>query len=196
MRIQNLNLLNNSVNLTDRGIAEINADSVEKFRISKAHEINTDPEKLTQIPKKKPLQNGKKVIVLGDSMLWHQKPHILSKSGNKVNIKFYPGATTEDITDHLRPAMRKKPDAIIIHTGTNDLTNDVNTMKNVRSLTKIIEEMHGGGDIEAGFSGVIERRDHDLSEKSKDINERLKRFSFTDISMEIFMIIAMLMKTV
>ena len=74
-------------------------------------------------------------------MLRYQKPDILSKSSNKVNAKFYPGAITEYITDHLRPAMRKKPDAIIIHTGTNDLTNDVNTMKYVRSITKITEEM-------------------------------------------------------
>ena len=72
--------------------------------------------------------------------------------------------------------MGKKPDAIIIHTGTNDLTNDINTMKHVRSITKIIEKMKGGGDIQVGFSGIIERRDHDLGEKIKDINERLKRF--------------------
>ena len=36
--------------------------------------------------------------------------------------------------------------------------------------------MKGGVDIQVGFSGIIERRDHDLSEKIKDINERLKRF--------------------
>ena len=54
-------------------------------------------------------------------MLPQQKPDILSKSS--VKVKFYPRATTEDITDHLWSAMRKKPYAIIIHTGTNDLTN-------------------------------------------------------------------------
>ena len=94
----------------------------------------------------------------------------------KVNVKFYPSATTEDITDHLRPTMRKKPDVIIIHVGNNDLTNDVNTMKYVRSITKIIEEMKGGEDIQGAFSGIIERRDHELGEKIKKINERLKRF--------------------
>ena len=36
--------------------------------------------------------------------------------------------------------MKKKPDAIIIHTGINDLTKDVNTMKHIKSITKIIEE--------------------------------------------------------
>ena len=53
-----------------------------------------------------------------DFMLRHQKLDILSKIVNKVNVTFYPSATTKDITDHLRPAMRKKPDVIIIHTGT------------------------------------------------------------------------------
>ena len=76
--------------------AETDADSVEKFRISKAHEINVNPEKdmSTQIPKKKPFQNIKKVIIFGGFMLPHQKPDILSKSSNKVKVKFYPGATT------------------------------------------------------------------------------------------------------
>ena len=129
-----------------------------------------------KIAESKPLQSGKKVIILGDSMLRHQKLDIILKSDNKVNVKFYPSATTEDITDHLRPAMRKKPGAIIMHTGTNDLTNDANLIKHVRCITQIIEEMKGGGDIQVGFSGIIDRRDLDLGEKIKDINERLKRF--------------------
>ena len=46
--------------------------------------------------KKKPFQKGEKVIVLSDSMLRQQKPDILSRSGNKVNVRIYPGATIED----------------------------------------------------------------------------------------------------
>ena len=48
------------------GTAETEA---EKFRISKAHEINAKQGKdmPTQISKKKPLQNGKKVVILGDA---------------------------------------------------------------------------------------------------------------------------------
>lgn len=60
--------------------------------------------------------------------------------------------------DHVRLAIRKKTDAIIIHAGTNDLTNDVNTMKYVRSITKIKEEMKGGGDIQVVFSGITKTR--------------------------------------
>ena len=36
--------------------------------------------------------------------------------------------------------------------------NDVNTMKYVRSITKIKEEMKGGGDIQVGFSGITKAR--------------------------------------
>ena len=35
-------------------------------------------------------------------------------------------------------------------------------MKNVRSITKIIEEMKGDGDIKVGFPGIIETRGHDF----------------------------------
>ena len=91
-------------------------------------------------------------------------------------IKFYPGATTEEITDHLRPATRKKPDAIIIYTCINDLTNIVNTLKHVRSIIRIIEEIKGGSDIQVGVSEITEKRNHDLGFKITDINERLKSF--------------------
>lgn len=47
--------------------------------------------------------------------------------------------------------MRKKPDMIIIQICMNDLTNDVNTMKYVRSIVKIIEEMNGSYNIQLSF---------------------------------------------
>ena len=58
----------------------------------------------------------------------------------------------------------------------HDLTKDDNTMKYVRSSTKIIEEMEGDGDILVGFSEITERWDHDLGENINEINERFKRF--------------------
>ena len=68
-----------------------------------------------------------------------------------MNVRFYPGATTEDISDNLRSNMRKKPEAIMIHAGTNDLTNNFNKMKYIRSIIKIIEEMKDGTDIQINF---------------------------------------------
>ena len=47
---------------------------------------------------------------------------------DQIQVKTYPGATTDDTIDYIKPTTRQKPDIVIIHSGTNDLTKDVNTM--------------------------------------------------------------------
>ena len=74
-------------------------------------------------------------------MLRYQRPKFLSKNNNFVNVKFHPGATTEDIVDFIKPVIRNKPDAVIIYARTNDLTNGTNTMKQVCKIAKTIQEM-------------------------------------------------------
>ena len=89
-------------------------------------------------------------------MLRYQKPDIFSKNNNKVKVRFYPGAIAEDITDHLWERNYEKETRCDSHTySDNDLKNDVNTRKYVRSFTKIIEKMNGGGNIQEGFSGLL-----------------------------------------
>ena len=45
----------------------------------------------------------------------------------------HPGATTIDICDYIKPELRQKPDVVIVHCGTNDIPNDINTDKKLRS---------------------------------------------------------------
>ena len=52
-------------------------------------------------------------------------------------------------------------------------------MKYVRSFTKIIEEINGVSDIQPGFSGTVERGNHDLSEKTKNISATQKRYYYS-----------------
>ena len=40
----------------------------------------------------------------------------------------------EDICDHLKSETRKKPDVVIMHAGTNDLTNDSKSLKNYKRM--------------------------------------------------------------
>ena len=42
--------------------------------------------------------------------------------------------------DIVKPAGRSKHDVIIIYSGTNGITTDINTMKNVRKIVKSIQE--------------------------------------------------------
>ena len=60
---------------------------------------------------------------------------------NSVKIRYHPGVTTDDIIDYVRPTARKKPDTIIIHTGTNDIQNKVNTLQKVRKAITTIKEL-------------------------------------------------------
>ena len=75
--------------------------------------------------------NKKAVTIIGDSILNCIDQHGSSNESFKVRAKNHPGATTEDICDHLKPEIRKKPDVVIIYAGTNDLTN------NSKSLEKL-----------------------------------------------------------
>ena len=52
----------------------------------------------------------------------------------KVDVLNFPGATSTDILTKIDDALDKKPESTIIHVGTNDLTNDVNLLSNVKKI--------------------------------------------------------------
>ena len=86
----------------------------------------------------------------------------------------HPGSTTDDVVDYVRPVTRKKPDVIIMHVGTNDLTKGVNTMPKVRKIVSAIHEVDGTRNIQLGFSSIIQKAGKYYSKEIKDINMRLK----------------------
>lgn len=58
-------------------------------------------------------------VIAGDSII--QNIRGWSLSTNKVIVKPFPGATIEAMEDYLIPILRKDPENIIIHVGTNDV---------------------------------------------------------------------------
>ena len=46
-----------------------------------------------------------------------------------VKIKPHPGATGIDMFDYIKLKLRHQPDVIISHCGTNDISNEINTLK-------------------------------------------------------------------
>ena len=100
------------------------------------------------------------VIIVGDSIVKHLTGPGISKKNN-IKIKKTLGATTEDIIDYIKPSIRKKPDFLLLHSGTNDLTNEVNTMTKIRKAVATVEEMVNERNIKLGFSSIICREDVD-----------------------------------
>ena len=72
----------------------------------------------------------KNVIIIGDSLLKKVNSHGLSKS-KKVEVLNFPGTTSTDIVNKMDDILEDKPQSLIVHLGTNDLTNDVNLLNNV-----------------------------------------------------------------
>ena len=106
----------------------------------------------------------KEIIIVGDSMIKHMNGREVCRD-DSVKIRCHPGATTDNIIDYIRPTVRKKPDMIIIHTGTNDIQNKVNTFQKVRKVITTIKEIDVNNEIQIAFSIVIHLYDQDFGEE-------------------------------
>ena len=85
------------------------------------------------------LKSWKHIFIIGDFMVKHITGPRISK--NQVQVQTHPGATTDGIIDYIKPTIRQKPDIVIVHSGMNDLTKDVNTMNRVRKVVVAVKEI-------------------------------------------------------
>ena len=101
-------------------------------------------------------KNEKAFIIVGDPMKKHVNGRDISGSHT---VKVRPN---HDLIDYLKSSMRKMPKALVIHTGTNDIQQEINSMTMVRKLVKVIKEIDSEKETEIIFSGLIQREDHDF----------------------------------
>ena len=52
----------------------------------------------------------------------------------KMKIRKYPSASSTDILDHIKTSLQKAPEQIMIHTGTDDISNNTKCLKNVKEI--------------------------------------------------------------
>ena len=97
----------------------------------------------------------------------------ISKDHN-MKVRPQPGCSTEDIEDHIKPILNKNPDAIIIHSGTNDVTNVKPTKKKLKNVYKLIEDT--SPDIEVMISRLIHQEDHEINHEIVPINNQLESY--------------------
>ena len=109
-------------------------------------------------------------------MLRYQRPKLLSKNNNYDNVTFHPGTLTEDIVEFIKLFIRKKPDSVMIHAGTNILSDSTNTMKQICKIAKTIQEMENSGKSGIGFSAIIQKADRKVKGKIKETTDKLKRY--------------------
>ena len=78
-------------------------------------------------------KKSKNVVIIKDSMSNNINGKGLSKL-RKVDILNIPGATSGDIVDKVDDVLEGKLESLVVHVSTNDLTNNVNLLNNVKKL--------------------------------------------------------------
>ena len=114
--------------------------------------------------------------LIGDSHFNNIHENGLRKENRKVNIRRWSGGGTQDMMDLVKPVIRKKPSEIIIHTGCNDLTNNINPLTNIKKIVKLVKE--ASPDIKLTFSSIMTRKDaiHVTEKVIVDCNNHLKNY--------------------
>ena len=80
----------------------------------------------------------------------------LSKNhGVKVNI--IPGETSDAILDKLDDFLENKPDGLIVHAGTNDITKGKNLLNNVKKILKQAKKL--SSNTKVAFLSIVTRKD-------------------------------------
>ena len=138
---------------------ELNADKIDKV---KGHQ-------------KEHSNNKQDIIVAGDSMLNNieDRFNLNTKKAN-VSIQAFPGSTIEDFKDYVAPLARKKPDALIVHIGTNNVRSDTpkKVTENLIQLHRYVKSI--APETKLVLSNIIRRHDYqNLGKKIIKINSLL-----------------------
>ena len=99
---------------------------------------------------------------------------VLRKKHN-VSVASFSDGTGEKIIQNVDDLLKHKPDDIVIHVGTNDMTNEVNLLNSVKKNAKQVSDISPKTTI--AFSSIIVRKDKKHIEKpQKDTKTRLKNY--------------------
>ena len=136
----------NDIN-TNSDIADNKSDEKHSTKKTREHaernKANNSPNNTESRDVKPKINERKKmrVEILSDSMINGVQGKGLNENADtSIKIRKYPGASSTDILDHSRPSLRKEPDQITFHAGTNDLTNEHNYLNNVKKIVKMVRE--------------------------------------------------------
>ena len=119
------------------------------------------------------VENLKSVTIIGDSTLNNINPRGISKNGN-VKISVHPGATSVDMKDYINPTIRRKPDVLIIHVGTNDLNTEIDTVANLQTTINRVKKK--SSETKIIISSLLMRHDQkNIEEKVLQLNRDIKK---------------------
>ena len=100
----------------------INVTYSENRNSDTQNKNSRSPSEVSNIPTASS-NNKPTIVIAGDSIIKDIKGWLMRRN-KRVKISSFPGANTEDMKDFLTPLLRKKPDELILHIGTNNLQEE------------------------------------------------------------------------
>ena len=118
----------------------------------------------------------KEIIIAGDSILKNLQGHKLSRN-SRVKISSFPGCTTLDMKDHVKPLLRRNPDEIILHVGTNSLRSCKSARACAEEIVDLASMVGTESTAKITISSLVGRSDDEtLASKITDVNKVIKQF--------------------
>ena len=120
------------------------------------------------------------VIIAGDSILKFINSRKLSSQISNQSltyVKAFPGATVEDMSDYIMPSLRRKPEEVILHVGTNNLKSSEPREIAEGIVNLGLKIQNHSPDCKITISSLISRSDRTLNGKIKDVNKIVNQFA-------------------
>ena len=126
------------------------------------------------------MDKKKLVFIAGDSIIQHVQGWDLSTNDKHVAVKSFSGARIADMEDYLRPLLRKEPDEIILHVGTNNI-RDESPRSEAEGIVNVVTQIQQDfPTTHLAISPLLPRPDNlELDDKIKEANKILKQFCST-----------------
>ena len=118
-----------------------------------------------------------RTIIAGDSMVKHLNGYKMSARNVKIQVSTFPGCSTLDMGDYLKPIIRKKTDKLVIHVGTNSLRESETPEKCASEIANLAKQVVDACPQTAvALSSIINRSDDMvLAAKAIEANLHLKQ---------------------
>ena len=119
-------------------------------------------------------QQRETIVIIGDSMIKDIQPHKLAKTFNAwINKISISGMTSMEMKHYLQPSLFKKPSAIIIHCGINDLMQSTSVGNIYQEIKAVINNVKGKlPNCAIYLSSVIQQvKDKDLNPIIDQLND-------------------------
>ena len=142
---------NNNTNSVNKTVPE-NDEILEIERGNSSPNSNSKQKRETQT---EPSSKKKEIVLTVDFMVNGISEKGLSVN-HKVKIVNFPGDTSERILQKLDDIIKEQPDDLIVHVGTNDLTNNVNLLTRLKKIFNKVSKESSSTSI--GFSSIIKRK--------------------------------------